>query len=744
MSLERFIALLVGAILLAVTVWSARRSLKRGDGAVTTLGVFSFIWGSALLLFAIPLIRYTTTPVGVWLMVYGSIVTFALGALLAERRYRDLPRVLPEDRQRPDPRRLRIAWISSAILGFIGFAAYVHAVDVVVGWRAIIETPEIVRGIQTSSVTFADTYGPWKLLTYFNQVAFVLWTLAMRERIFPGRWRIAWILGPLSLVPFVFTGDRTLIMISLIWAAAFQMMYLPPTRIKRLMVGSVIGVVVLLVVFATLGGRVGKTVDGQPAVASNLTTRAVDPIVLPYLYATGNVPAFAGLVDDPLRPETKGQLTLLSAVKLLHGFNLWGQPPETVGAFYSIPFQTFNNFSWLGIFYSDFGVFGVLLLPFLFAFITSAVVMRAIRRRTLLSVWTSSLLLYCVVFTFDGYKFFDTLVSEYLLLGLVVIPFIRKDLGPREVIRRLRAGARDRPLLAVSIVAITAVLLSIPIAGLSLGESANGLDRSKSALTRTLESAASLSDVTLEDAVYPNSEALASRLHVNDPAIRYVGTTTADAAPADPQTITVYTEGDRLVLRAQTDTGAVIAYDSIAGEVGSADDSKVAAIPGGVARKGEELAVNGDFENGVRGWQITPGEVAEATITEPGYQSPATLEIVGKGEDGTPLMFSQSSRLEAPKGACIKFSFVSRTQDLDRPLLVWGALLGKDGSTIQLIPKNQVLQGIGPGNTAWTQTVQKVILDQPIIGSTLFAADSGPVTLSGTAWVDDISLRRTC
>ena len=91
---------------------------------------------------------------------------------------------------------------------------------------------------------------------------------------------------------------------------------------------------------------------------------------------------------------------------------LWGQPPETVGAFYPIPFQTFNNYSWLGTFYTDFGLLGCLLLPFLFAYVSSAAQMRAVRRRTLLSAWTASLLLYCVAFTIAGYKFFDTLISD--------------------------------------------------------------------------------------------------------------------------------------------------------------------------------------------------------------------------------------------------------------------------------------------------------------------------------------------
>ncbi|MCB0858367.1 MAG: oligosaccharide repeat unit polymerase [Gammaproteobacteria bacterium] len=736
MTPERWVALAVGCLLLAIAVFTSLRSQRRGDGVLTTLGVFCLVWGIALVLFALPLVEYSTTSATVWLMVYGSIVTFIAGSLLAERHFRKLPRVEESGRQRPDPRRLRNTWIFFAVLGLVGFAAYVHAVDVVLGWRAIYEDPELVRGIQTTSLQFSDTYGPWKLLTYFNQIAFVLWTLGLRERVFQGRWRPAQSLGVLSLVPFLFTGDRTLMFAALVWAGAFQLLYIPPNRLRRLALGTAVAAASLVVIFSFLGNRVGKTVESHPEIASVLNTRSFDSVALPYVYATAHVPAFAGLVDDPIRPETNGELTFNSAIKVLHALGFWGEPAEMVGAFYPIPFETFNNYSWLGVFYTDFGWFGVLFLPFLFAFISTTIVIRAIRRRTLLSVWTGSLLLYCVALSFDVYKFFDTLVSEYLLVGLVIAPLIRSDLGPSEVIRRLRQTARLRPKLAGFLAGAAALVVGLSLWGVLTADAPERLPESRQDLIKKLRTVAALAERTQRKDGFPTPEALASQLHVNDPATKFVGRHDALDLP-DPETISVFTDGDKLTLRAVSDSaGFITLTKSKAGE-------KITITAGGVARIGDELIANGGFNQRLRHWSYTPGEVGSGSLSKTDREGGSAFLFVGSGFAGSLALLDQALPVRTSANACFTFSAWVRSSNLSRPVYVWVSFIDSDGNSVLQMILGRWGAGVAPVSTSWRRLSTRAIVEDEVSSMRVFALDTGEVAISGSLEVDDLSLKRT-
>ncbi len=738
MTLERWIALVAGGLLvLAAFAWG-RASYRRGDGPLTPLSLFSIVWGLTLLLFAIPWVRYTPTRAGVWIVVYGSIVTFMAGAHLAQRRNRTIERVEPAQRELPDGRRLRLVWSCVAVLGLVGFGAYVHAVDVVVGWRALFDNPPLVRDIQSTSSLFTDTYGPWKLLTYCNQIAFLLWTLGMRERMFGGRWRVGWLLGPLSLVPFIFTGDRTLILLSLLWAAFFHLLYGPQPSVRRLMVIVAAGVAGVVLVFGLLGSRVDKTIDSHPEIAKTLSTSTFDSLALPYVYVTANVPTFAGLTEDPLAPKTYGQLTVLPAVKVLHGLGVWGQPPEVVGAYYPIPFETFNNYSWLGTMYLDFGVVGCLVLPLLIGYLITAITLRAIRRRTLLSIWTASLLLYCTAFSPLLPRLFDTLTWQYLIIGPVVITLIGPDSSRlREFVRGRVASARARPLLAGLGSAVIAGLLGIALVGVLSAQSTAALPQSEQALAGKLRAAYGWAKETRRDGEYPTAVGLASRLHVHDPGTRYVGLGHASDATADAQSIGVYARGQRLVLRARSGTaGPLVSLDTA-----SLDSDLLSVDPSGRARLGEQLVVNGGFEDGYSGWSTGTQRVATREIAEPGYESRRKLLVRGTGGKKPALHFRQNVYVDAPQGSCFSFRVRAKREDLSRHLLTFVSLNHADGTGDQIVVGARK-HGLPPGSSGWREFRVVGRATAPVAGIVVRAVETARRKLHGTVSLDDLSLER--
>lgn len=80
-----------------------------------------------------------------------------------------------------------------------------------------------------------------------------------------------------------------------------------------------------------------------------------------------------------------------------------------------------------------------------------------------------------------------------------------------------------------------------------------------------MKAAAGLATETRNDGIYPTSEALASQLRVNNPTIHYVGLYSADQIPGDPETIGVFTDKGRLILKARASDDSILIFDSASG-----------------------------------------------------------------------------------------------------------------------------------------------------------------------------------
>lgn len=736
--LERWIALAAAAGLLLSSAATAALARRRGDGSVTPLSLFQLVWAVALGLFAIPWVRYTATSIQAWIAIYGSILTFSVGAFAAQTVRRWRTQTDPGQRETPDPQRLCRTWALFGALGLVGFAAFVHAVDAVLGWQAVFNQPSLVRGIQSTSTDYTRVYGPWKLLTYFNQVAFLLWTIGVRERAFSRRWRPAYVLGAVSLLPFVFTGDRTLMLTSLIWAALFHAIYKKPVSLRKLVVLGAVTVVGCAVAFGMLGARVDKSIESHPEIAASLTSTTLDQLVLPYVYVTGNPPTLSGLMDDPIRPHTGGRLTILPAVKVLHGLGLAGQPPEVVGAFYSIPFETFNNYSWLGTLYLDFGWVGVLLVPLFFGYVCTAVFVRARRRLTMLGCWTASLLLYCIAFTPMLPKFSDTLTWQYLLLGPVVVRLIRPGPSFAELRRRAWLRVRSHPRSSLTAALAGVAVGAAGVASVSAATTPAGLPPTREAFVDKLQRSARLGERTRrDDGTFPSPGALASRLHARDPAVTYVALEAMDILPADPRTVGVYTTGGRFGLSARVDRRVAVLVSRTSESKASTTFRAVGEAP-----LNRQLVANGGFGDELVGWQISGGGVALFTVTPLGHRG-LGIAVGGPGGPGEPVEMHQTLPITAPAKACFTFGAWVRPSDLNRSLRTWMRFVYADGSFDDHVLGRAGI-GIGPGTDRWRRMQVSGRTRKPLVLLLAYVADTRAKPLSGTAFLDDIQVIRTC
>ncbi len=550
MSLERTVAALVGAALLGITIVALRRTQRRLGTPVDVVVLFLAAWGGVLLVFAVPVLAYTHTNVQSWLLIYGSIATTVIGCLLAWRRFGAPPPPIDERRRSleatVDPRRLRVVWLASFMLGLAGFAAFVHAVAGVADWQTVFSDPATVRLVKRDSPAFQDAYGLWKVLTYFNQVAFILWTAGLRLRAFRCGWRPAAVLGCVSLLPFVFTADRNLLASALTLAAMVHLLWPWAGSWRRAALAAGVLLAVAAVVLTVVGNRYGSSIEGQPTVAAQLEIPALREAAIPYLYVTGTLPTFGRLTEDALAPLTLGQMTTLPAVKAAARARLVDTAPVETGVFYAIPFESFSNYGWLGVFWLDFRAVGVLVMPLLLGFVATVARLRLAARSTFLALWTAAILLYVLVYSPVSNVLYTSLTWQYLLLG----PPIAAALHPgcfRPALARLAALPRRAVVGGAAALAAAGGMLVV-VAGARTAPVYHAEQELRDAVVKA-------QSIHAQDGRYPIGLGLSTRLAVSRPGVRFLAQDTYTQALPPAGVIGVFTQPDDVFLRVRAADG---------------------------------------------------------------------------------------------------------------------------------------------------------------------------------------------
>ena len=513
------------------------------------------MWGTILLLFSVPIISYTTTPLVAWLVLYGSIGSTALGCLIA-RHVTAHGRGMPTQssaakllvaRIRLD--RLRLAWLVSAVLGVVGFAAFVYAVDKELGWSAVFTNGEGVREVKRDSAVFQEAYGPWKLLTNFNQVAFILWTVGLRSGAFGGRWRWAYVAGVGSLLPFLFTADRGLLVSLVMWAAVLHLLWPSTPSWRRVALVGVVGVLVAGIGITAIGNRYGGSLAAHPEVAKQAMS-PIDALVIPYLYLTANIPTFGQLTQDGLAPTTSGQMTVLPLIKAVHAVGAPGESPVGTGVFYSIPFQSFSNYGWLGSFWLDLRAPGVLLLSALVGFLASLSRAKLARAPSVAGLWIASLFLYVIVLSPFANALTATLFWQYLLLTPFVAALLDRDAGRRYA--EWLSAPRRRVVTACGV----ATLLLVATAALLFMRSRDE-KRQFNVIAELGLAIRKAQYVHSEEGRYPEPLALTTRLQVNRPEVSFLAQSAYSEELPPAGTIAVYSGPSDVFVRVRDRDGRV-------------------------------------------------------------------------------------------------------------------------------------------------------------------------------------------
>jgi hypothetical protein len=566
-STERIVAAVVGGLLLIAAWQAARAGRRRGEPAVDVLPIFLGTWGAGLTLFAVPLIEYGPTPLRAWVALYGAVLAGVAGCLLAQRTVPG-PALEPDAAQQAlrtsfNLRRLRMVWLGSAVLGMIGFAAFLYAVSKALPVASVITDPASVKAAKSEGGGVVDTtYGPWRLLTYFNIIAFALWSVTLRVRGFTGAWWIGRFAGVLSAVPFLLSADRVLLVTMLLWTAAIQVLWPGRVRGRRLLVTAAIAVSVAAVGLTVVGNRYGGSIGGHPEITPYLKDQRLDTLTIPYLYLTANIPTFGQLTEDPQAPLTYGQMSLLPVVKAADVALPVGVPPEQTGIFYPIPFTSFSNYGWLGSFWLDGRLIGCLLLPMLVLWIAAVARRRLARRPSVATLLFAAAMLHAVVLALSANAFTNTTTWQLILLCPAIALVVDEKAGAA---LRDRLRGRRHATRWVAVATLAVVILAAAALRTRSDTATTVTGRDVQAQLRAIEKVAATAHEQLGS--YPDTTALVSRFRVAEPALQFRALPPSEAlAEPAPGTIVVYSEGFAARMRARASDGRVYELSLLNGQ----------------------------------------------------------------------------------------------------------------------------------------------------------------------------------
>jgi oligosaccharide repeat unit polymerase len=742
-TLERWVAAAVAIGLLVTAVQLGRRRVLAGEPVIDTTTLFMAVWGIALAFFAVPVIDYTTVSLGAWLTIYCSLAAFLVGTWYGRRRFPDRRRPVTEVLS---AKRVHLAWLTLGALSLVGFAFFVKAIDAQVGWQALFNDPTAAR-LSQSNPGFDDDYGFGKALTYLGPIALLLWTVALRASLFTGKWKFAAPAALLILAPYLFTGERLSLLNAILWIALFHLVWRPIRNPRRVAMGTGALLLVGLSFFYVIGARKDATIENHPEIREQLTNEVFDPVALPYLYWTANFPVFSELTQDPLAPTTYGQMSILPITKA--AYRVVDESPPVYGAFYEIPFDSYNSATWLGPFYSDFGIVGALLIPAGIGFLATWALQEARRRRTLLTAWLAAVGLETVVFSPLKSQLSDAITWEVIVLAPFVAVFVSPN--PRDNLRQATATLawrlRVRPRTATAIAA--AGLLALLAIGIAVRAGNAPRSDSPRAVTNRIDRAGEDALLTYSRRGPATSRALASQLQGADPATYYEDLPSPESVPGNSGAIGVYADDREFRLRAKADNGEVIEA------IGMGEPGEYHLFLPQPPTLPNEPVVNGGFEEVFEEpWTVTSDKVADVTYTDPGFRGSYALEAVFHKDEGDPDGAIVQVIEDLPRrlpGTTYTLTEQVRRTGLTSNVGAGFNFLYRDGSTKYMpatvgtarVGRRQDATGVPSGSSRkWIPLIASGVATEPVAAIEVFALVVGE-PVDGAVFVDQVDLSIT-
>ena len=385
--------------------------------------IYTVVWLGLIGLHSLNWIHFTPISSQTWLMLLGSLGSYLAGAglVFAVKPVAVAMSLPPRERWFSGVTFPRVRQFHAVItvMGLVGSVGYFLVVQRLYGLDTLLTNPGTIRSGQ-STTEFIQMFFWWKFPFYMNWLAIGLglaWILA-RGRLTP-----AWVYAALVVEVMV---NLALVSRGQMLLVGFVAVFLLTARRRRIGAARqllVLGVLVvaLAAYFTVAGELLGKTSEYfVDAAGGYFGPKALRPLGEFYIYVAGNIPAFQAFVTEYADVRTHALFQILPLAKLLQaaGF-LGGRLPSEVGEFLNIP-QPFNTYTYLNVFYMDWGVVGIVIGPFLFGLLGNWFFLRACARGKVWHIIGSAIIGYAAVASIGTNVLISTPVWEFALaLGIL-------------------------------------------------------------------------------------------------------------------------------------------------------------------------------------------------------------------------------------------------------------------------------------------------------------------------------------
>lgn len=364
---------MMAALCLVLMVVVATASMRLHRTILSPWAIYLVSWLGMIAAYSLTWVRFNAIEAETWLAVAGSLGAYLVGAALAlgigsgalARRCLPAPERWFEGVRRS--RFLAFFWIT-VVLGLVGAAGYFLVVKRLWGLGTLITDPGLIRGEQGQPEFVAAFYW-WKFLFYMNWLGIGLglaWVVAGRRK--ASVWVWAAVIAEVAVNLALVSRSQML----LIGFIALFLLSVRRSRSSRSagLVGLAVLTLAIAGYFTFAGQMLGKTSEHAADWAGGFRGPEVfRPVASFYIYIAANIPALQAFMATYAATRTYGLFQILPLAKLLQAAGVVTVPlPNEVGEFLSVPFA-FNTYTYLNVFYMDWGAIGILIGPFLFGWL---------------------------------------------------------------------------------------------------------------------------------------------------------------------------------------------------------------------------------------------------------------------------------------------------------------------------------------------------------------------------------------
>lgn len=354
-------------------------------------------------------------------LVGSSVGSFCVGSCLFYRRASSDAAPILVDHDRFE----RLLHVTFAIAA-AGFAGYLVAGIVQVGWRGVFLHPEVLRSAMTQG-TFSD---PLKMLNYANIVFPVLVIIGAESM---GKMpRVWWLLAVFCALTTLLSTGRTKVVWVLVWSASTILLSRERTPLRKTLPVAGLALFLSLAVFGFMAVWMRKyfslplTFRFAPDLPESMGW-----LLNPLFYIAGGLPYFQEAISG-LDGESFCMGNLLLPYWKLFGF-LGSEMPlsSELLPVLETPLPA-NVGTWLIQFYLDLGIPGTVVLPFVIGACVSWILTRPTwPLNHPMRLYFGGLLLYVIWMGFMVNKLISTPTWLFLLLGYPALRWVCMDYASR-------------------------------------------------------------------------------------------------------------------------------------------------------------------------------------------------------------------------------------------------------------------------------------------------------------------------